>query len=54
MILIDNLVSFISTKELKGNFIKLIKFNYIKMEQKDVVLFSNQTFSSNIDKFILV
>ena len=30
MISIDNLVSFISTKELKGNFIKLIKFNYIQ------------------------
>jgi len=30
----DNLVSFISTKELKGNFIKLIKFNYIRWSKK--------------------
>ena len=30
----DNLVSFTPTKELKGNFIKLINFNYIKWSKK--------------------
>ena len=49
----DNLVSFISTKELKGNYIKLIKFNYFKWSQKMWVYFKIKHFHPIFTNFFL-
>lgn len=49
----NNMASFISTKELKGNYIKLIKFNYFKWSQKMWIYFKIKHFHSIFTNFFL-